>query len=246
MTAASATTTLSQDGPYSPTPAEPIMSSRLLIVVAVIGFHVLGLWALQSGLLRRVAEIVVPVQVLADLVDLPQPQVEPAPPPPQPKPEPPRPRPVAQPRAPAPQPAPTPLPVAEAAPQAAIEVAAPPEPEPVSASPAPAPVPVASSTPTIEPPPVVPPSSNAAYLNNTPPRYPPLSRRMGEQGRVVVRAFIDIDGTAAKAEIARSSGFDRLDQAALQTVLRWRYVPGKRGGVPEGMWFNIPISFELK
>jgi periplasmic protein TonB len=29
-------------------------------------------------------------------------------------------------------------------------------------------------------------------------------------------------------------------------VLRWRYVPGKRNGVPEGMWFNVPISFVLE
>ena len=69
---------------------------------------------------------------------------------------------------------------------------------------------------------------------------------MGEQGKVVVRVFIETDGTASKAEIRTSSGYDRLDQTALQTVLRWRYVPGKRAGVAEAMWFNIPISFVLE
>ena len=69
---------------------------------------------------------------------------------------------------------------------------------------------------------------------------------MGEQGKVVVRVLIDADGTAQKAEIKHSSGFDRLDQAALNTVLRWRYVPGKRAGVAEAMWFNVPISFVLE
>jgi protein TonB len=227
----------------------PFMSARLLIVVAVIAAHALGLWALQSGLLRRVVETIVPVQVLADFVQLPQPQVEPAPPPPAARPEPPRPRP-APPRALAPAPAtvPEPLPVAEAAPTAALEVAAPVNPEPApaaatAASSASDGVPGASPA---APAAVVLPSSSAAYLNNPPPAYPPLSRRLGEQGRVVVRAYIDADGTAARAEIRSSSGYDRLDQAALQTVLRWRYVPGKRGGMPEAMWFNIPISFVLE
>jgi len=136
------------------------------------------------------------------------------------------------------------LPVAEAAPLAPMEVATP-EPAPPSD-----PAPPTRSAPPSEAPPAPPvivlPSSNAAYLNNPPPAYPPLSRRLGEQGRVVVRAYIDVDGTAARAEIRSSSGFERLDQAALQTVLRWRYVPGKRGGQPEAMWFNIPISFVLE
>ena len=73
-----------------------------------------------------------------------------------------------------------------------------------------------------------------------------MSKRLGEQGRVVVRAFIQLDGTASRAEVQRSSGFERLDQTAIQTVLRWRYVPGKRAGVPEAMWFNIPINFVLE
>jgi len=90
------------------------------------------------------------------------------------------------------------------------------------------------------------PSSDADYLANPRPAYPPLSKRLGEQGKVVVRVLIGTDGTAQKAEIRTSSGFDRLDQAALATVQRWRYVPGKRDGVPEAMWFNIPINFVLE
>lgn len=90
------------------------------------------------------------------------------------------------------------------------------------------------------------PSSSADYLNNPPPSYPPLSKRLGEQGRVVVRARIEVNGSASQAEVQTSSGFERLDQAALQTVKRWRYLPGKRAGVPEAMWFNIPIEFVLE
>ncbi len=69
---------------------------------------------------------------------------------------------------------------------------------------------------------------------------------MGEQGKVVVRVLIGTDGLAQKAEIQQSSGFDRLDQAAYNTVLRWRYMPGKRNGVPTAMWFNVPLNFVLE
>jgi protein TonB len=54
------------------------------------------------------------------------------------------------------------------------------------------------------------------------------------------------DGHAQKAQTAKSSGFSRLDQAAETTALSWRYVPGKRGGVAEAMWVNVPIKWELK
>jgi protein TonB len=90
------------------------------------------------------------------------------------------------------------------------------------------------------------PSTDADYLNNPRPAYPPLSKRMGEQGKVVVRVLIGADGLPQKADIRTSSGFERLDQAALATVMKWRYVPGKRAGVPEAMWFNVPINFVLE
>jgi protein TonB len=224
------------------------MDRRLPIVIAVVGLHVLGLWALQAGLLRRAVELVVPVSVLSEMIEPPQPQTTPTPQPSQPRPAPtPRsasqPRPVLQPAVqpvaiatPTPTPAPLaptgvtePQTPAPAAALAAVEPAAPPAP--------PAPM----ATPKIELP-----SSSAEYLNNPPPAYPPLSKRLGEQGKVVVRAFIEANGTATKAEIRTSSGYERLDKTALQTVLRWRYVPGKRAGVVEAMWFNVPINFVLE
>lgn len=69
---------------------------------------------------------------------------------------------------------------------------------------------------------------------------------MGEQGKVIVRVLIGADGVPQRAEIQQSSGFDRLDKAAYETVLRWRYTPGKRNGVAETMWFNVPINFVLE
>lgn len=215
------------------------MDRRLLIVIAVVGFHVLGLWALQTGLLRRAVELVVPVQVMAEFIELPQPQVTPTPPPPQP-------RPTAVPKKvtpPAPKPAPQPVAMADPTPSptAATGIT---EPQP-PAPPPHTPMVVAEPAPPA-PPKVELPSSSADYLNNAPPPYPPLSKRLGEQGKVIVRAFIEVNGTASKAEIRTSSGYERLDQTALQTVLKWRYIPGKRAGVPEAMWFNIPINFVLE
>ena len=92
---------------------------------------------------------------------------------------------------------------------------------------------------------VVLPSSDADYLNNPAPAYPRMSKRLGEQGTFTVRVLINTEGRAEQAEIRTSSGYSRLDEAALETVKRWRYVPGKRAGAPEAMWFNVPIRFVL-
>jgi len=90
------------------------------------------------------------------------------------------------------------------------------------------------------------PISDADYLLNPPPAYPRMSFKLGEEGTTVVRVLIGPDGRAQDAQIARSSGFTRLDQAAEATARGWRYVPGKRGGVPEAMWVNVPIKWEIK
>ena len=90
------------------------------------------------------------------------------------------------------------------------------------------------------------PSSEAHGLNNPKPVYPRASRRLNEQGQVMVRVFVATDGSPQQGEIKTSSGFDRLDQEALRTVMRWRFVPGQRFGTPEAMWFNVPVNFVLE
>ncbi|MEN9618818.1 MAG: hypothetical protein RL406_1055 [Pseudomonadota bacterium] len=90
------------------------------------------------------------------------------------------------------------------------------------------------------------PSSEAHGLNNPKPAYPRVSRRLNEQGQVVIRVFVAADGSAQQGEVKTSSGYDRLDQEALRTVLRWRFVPGQRFGTPEAMWFNVPVNFVLE
>lgn len=226
------------------TPAAPnLLATHRNAVIAggVVLFHAAALWALQAGLLRRAVEVIVPATILSEIIaPVPQPQ----PPVPQPRPQPAQPVKKAAPVPDKPvTPAPQPAPLAQAAPSPA------PSPNAPTAVPA-APAPVAAVAPAVAAPPaparVELPSSSADYLNNPKPAYPPLSKRLGEQGKVVVRVFIAADGTAQQAQIHQSSGFDRLDQAALTTVLKWRYVPGKRAGVPEAMWFNVPINFVLE
>ncbi len=244
MTFASASFAPSFDAIGPASVLAPRMNRRILIVVAVLAFHVIGLWALQTGLLRRAVERMVPVELLAEFIEPPQPLIPPQPVVPQAKPQPvtkpqvqekPRPKPTPQPLA---------IPDPSPAPNAPLGAIAPPAPEPLRAAPVDAAPPAPPAPPS--PPKIELPSSSASYLNNAPPAYPPLSKRLGEQGKVVVRALIEANGTASQASIQTSSGYERLDQTALQTVLKWRYVPGKRAGVAEAMWFNIPLNFVLE
>ena len=218
--------------------------SRRNIAIAggVLLFHAAALWALQTGLIRRAVEVFVPVEVLSEIITPVAPKVEPAAPAPKP-PEPVKrePQPVKKAAAPAPTPAPQPLAVATPAPpapDAPTGVAAPQPPAPAVAAPV-APAPAA-------PPKVELPSSEADYLRNPPPPYPPMSRRQNEEGQVMVRVTIAADGTIrGEPTIARSSGYDRLDRAAIEAVRKWRFVPGKRNGVAVEMTYEAPVIFKL-
>ena len=228
---------MSSSDRFAPAPG---LSRNAVIILSVVLFHAVALWALQTGLLRRAAEIVIPAQVLAEFITPPAPEAKepppPVPPPPKPVPRQPvvrqqAPRPVAKPD---PIPAPNaPMGVAEAVPAPVTE-----------APPTPAAPPAPPSPPA--PPRIELPSSNAGYLNNPKPTYPAISRRLGEQGKVVLRVFIDAEGSPQQIEIRQSSGYERLDQQALDAVRRWRFVPGKRNGVPEAMWNIVPINFVLE
>lgn len=93
---------------------------------------------------------------------------------------------------------------------------------------------------------VTPPSFNAGYLNNPPPAYPALSRRTGEEGKVVLRVFVDEQGLPAQVQMRTSSGHARLDDVAMTTVRQWRFVPARRGDTPVSAWVLVPISFTLR
>ena len=90
------------------------------------------------------------------------------------------------------------------------------------------------------------PRFDADYLHNPRPVYPPMSRRMGEEGKVFLRVRVEADGRPSQVEIKTSSGSLRLDQAAEDAVRRWRFIPAKRGGEAVSAWVIVPISFNLK
>jgi periplasmic protein TonB len=89
------------------------------------------------------------------------------------------------------------------------------------------------------------PRFGVAYLNNPKPNYPNLSRRAGEQGRVLFKVLVNVNGEAETVEVLKSSGFERLDQAGFDAVKQWRFVPAKRNSQAISAYVTVPISFSL-
>lgn len=96
-----------------------------------------------------------------------------------------------------------------------------------------------------DPPVRVPARFDAEYLDNPAPPYPALSRRLGEEGRVLLRVRVDANGLAREVEVQASSGYARLDRIARETVARWRFVPARRGAEAVESWVVVPVSFRL-
>ena len=87
---------------------------------------------------------------------------------------------------------------------------------------------------------------DADYLKNPAPPYPLQSRRLGEEGKVILRVFVTSAGSAQQVELRTSSGSNRLDESARKTVHQWKFVPAKRGGVAVESWVLVPIIFKLE
>lgn len=226
-----------------PTPAVPRRAARWprrasawLAVVLVHGV-VVALVLSISPQARQVLD-----QVIQAGLILPQPLPVAPPEPPKP-PAPPSP-PKRQRVLPPPRPAPVlaAVPRADAAPASFVAAPAPVEPTPAVAV-DPGPVIAAPAAP---PTPLVPPVFNANYLENPAPQYPPASRRMGEEGRVTLRVYVSVKGRAERVEIKTSSGFDRLDRAAMDAVQGWRFVPARRGDEVVAAWVLVPVSFVMR
>lgn len=86
---------------------------------------------------------------------------------------------------------------------------------------------------------------DAAYLNNPKPPYPALSVRLREQGKVTLEVYVLENGTPARVEIYRSSGYPRLDDSARETVKRWKFVPARRGNDVIAQTVYVPIPFSI-
>lgn len=170
---------------------------------------------------------VVQVSLLAPPIP-PEPRVSPLQPPPKVEPHPVR-------KA---KPVPTPMPVVQSVVEHAVQQV------PVAVA-QPAPPAPAPAQPVAEPPLELP-RYNAAYLSNPPPAYPLPARRRGIEGTVLVRAEVAAGGECLRTELKKSSGAEVLDQAALEAVKKWRFVPAKRGTQAVVAWVEVPITFKLE
>ena len=210
---------------------------RRAMVGAIGVAHLAALWALLQ--VREVRDAVADVAPI--FVSL----VAPEPPPkvvlPPPPPAPPVRRHITPERAvvaAAPTPAPAPF-----------VVAPPPEPMP------PEPAPVAVAPPVAAPPappppaPAAPrnlPTSSVEYLEPLQVEYPRLSKRLGETGIVMLRIFIDEAGRVRDAQVGRTSGHPRLDDAAMAAVQKARFKPPTVNGQAVSGYAQVPVDFQLE
>jgi len=194
--------------PYAARQRQP--RKHFIGISLVVVLHALLLWAIASGLARKV------VRMTENTVDA-----------------------VLMSEAPPPAPAPkTPPP----------RIPAPPPPAPTSTAPAisqpstpPAAAPAAPATPALRTGAVI---QAGAYCAK--PDYPSASRRMEEEGTVTLKFLIGIDGRVMQAEIEKSSGFNRLDEAARNALSKCQFRPGTVDGKAEQSWANIRYTWRLE
>jgi len=145
---------------------------------------------------------------------------------------------------------------------------------PQQATPAPAPqpaatmaaaLPVVADQPTVRPAPAAPPAPpappvvakapagpaevgdlSARLISFSPPAYPLESRRLHEEGTVVLALMLGVDGRVSEISVTSSSGSPRLDKAALEAVRKWRWAPLTRGGEAVQVRGHLKIPFALK
>ncbi len=113
-------------------------------------------------------------------------------------------------------------------------------PAPAAVAPA-ASVAIARGTPVL-----IPPRPVAGMASDRAPVYPETARRRNEQGRVVLRVNVGPAGTALAVAVGRSSGFPVLDNAAVDAVRNWRFIPATEGGRPVPATAEVPVVFRLE
>lgn len=193
---------------------------HLVGIGLVVVLHLLIVWAINSGLARAfVKKIKGPVEAV--LLEDQKPDIPPPPPPPPPK------------NLPPPPPAYVPpVDVPVAAPATANAIAA------VSNTPPP-PAPVVKAEPV----------RTGAVVNSTnceKPEYPSASRRLEEEGTVFLRFLVGADGKVVQAEVEKSSGYKRLDEAARAGLSRCQFKPATVDGKPEQAWASMKYTWRLE
>ena len=205
-------------------------------VAMVLGAHAVLFYAAYSGMLTRMVDAVVPDAVMVTFV---APDVTPPPA---------APKLVPMVQLPPPALPVVPVPVVQIAPQqnviTTVQSSAPAEVRPVTPPPvavavaaAPAPAPVVSAPRMV--------SSGVEYVKEPQPVYPPMSKRMGEQGRVMLRILITEKGMPEQVSVHSSSGSSRLDEAGRQAVLRALFKPYMEDGRAVAVYRLVPVTFQL-
>lgn len=215
---------------------------HLMGVMIVIALHVIVIWALLTGLAQKIVEVVkapLETKIIQEIKPPPPPPAAPPPPPKMAAPPPPfipPPEVVVA----------TPPPVANTI---QVTTAVAPR-EPVQMTPS-APPEITGTAPAVPSVATAPkePHRVAAVIDAKQaceePEYPSTSRRNEEQGTVVLRFLIDVDGHVIDSKIATTSGFSRLDRAARDTLSRCVFKPGTVDGKPEQSWANIRYTWHL-
>lgn len=190
----------------------------------VVLLHLLLLWAISSGLAREVVRL---TDNTVEAVLL----TEAAPPTPTPPSPPPK----------TPPPAQTPTPPPPAPTSTAPAITQPVAPPVVAAAAAPTPSPAAPPAPAIRSVAAIQAGANCAK-----PDYPSASRRMEEEGTVTLKFLIGVDGRVLQADIEKSSGFARLDEASRNALSKCQFRPGTVDGKPEQSWTTIQYRWRLE
>ena len=211
------------------TSSRSVKERFIAAATGVVLLHLLLVYALMSGLASRVTQAL-PQLLEVRLFEAPPAQVQ-LPPPPLPD--------LAQPQivlVPAPE-------IHIAAPMQTHAITAEQKTQETKAT-APNPAPVTSKAPANA---IAPTTAKSIAGTHTTPPYPPLARRLGEEGIVQLRLVIDANGTIAKTTLEKSSGSERLDEAAITWVQRhWRYHPATRDGKPVASQTQVNVVFNLK
>ena len=209
--------------PYAPATDSSFLTRRGFVFVLIIALHAGMYYVLNSGLSQHLVDVVlgpIETRMIEEAPDTDEP-----PPPPPPKIE-------------------TPPPFVPP-PEVSIEL-------PAETTQSTAIQTVTNVRPTAPPPPVpqatvprtAPKSDPRRPLSQ--PEYPPSSRRAGEAGTVILEVYVLETGRVGEARVKQSSGFPRLDEAAVREVKRsWRLVPGTENGKPVPMWGQFAVTFKL-
>lgn len=83
-------------------------------------------------------------------------------------------------------------------------------------------------------------------VSSTDPRYPPAARNREIEGTVYVKMLVSSGGSVENAFVARSSGNEALDGAAVEAVYNWNFSPAKDTyGSPVRCYITMPVNFVL-